>query len=306
MHWLLLFFGTGLLFLALKPTKVAKKEYLQAYNQTQFVDSMSGQQAIDMASLSDRNWKQFCLEFLLSNRARLGEKAELKLCALMVFFLLAGLYINSVFLHQSAWYVEAGTVLLGVIITLRFLKKQEQKQFETHFPDALNMLTSAVSSGESINQAMAFVGEKLSGDVGKEFKIMAERLQMGESADDVFRKSCRRFPYPSFQFFVITLRANLSRGGQLKEVITRLNRLMFETRAANKKKYALTSEARISAKIVCSMPFIFLFILQFLNPENFNFVMFDERGRPILYYVLISEAIGMAIIWGLMKGVRTS
>ena len=176
--------------------------------------------------------------------------------------------------------------------------------FEESFPDALNMLTSAVSAGESIMHAIMFVGKSLDGEVGKEFKVMGDRLQLGESPDSVFRKSCRRFPYPSFQFFVITLRANMSRGGQLKDVMTRLNRLMFEARAIEKKKYALTSEARTSAKIVGAIPFFFLFMLQYLSPENYEFVMFNPAGRPILYYVLISEAIGMTIIWLLMKSVR--
>ncbi|MGC3834547.1 type II secretion system F family protein [Moritella viscosa] len=133
---------------------------------------------------------------------------------------------------------------------------------------------------------------------------MGERLQLGETPDKVFQKSCVRYPYPTFQFFVITLRANMQRGGQLKEIITRLNRLIFDSNAIEKKKYAMTSEARASAKIVGAIPFIFLFILQYLSPENFEFVMFSDSGKPILYYVLVSELIGMSIIWSLMKGVK--
>lgn len=85
----------------------------------------------------------------------------------------------------------------------------------------------------------------------------------------------------------------------------RLNRLMFGARAIEKKKLALTSEARASAKIVAAIPFIFLFMLQYLSPENYEFVMFNPAGRPILYYVLISESIGILIIWLLMRGVRS-
>ncbi|CAE6877721.1 hypothetical protein ACOMICROBIO_NCLOACGD_00015 [Vibrio sp. B1ASS3] len=32
--------------------------------------------------------------------------------------------------------------------------------------------------------------------------------------------------------------------------------------------------------------------------------MFNPEGRPLLYYLVISEAIGMAIIWALMKRVK--
>ncbi|MFA0124579.1 pilus assembly protein TadB, partial [Vibrio sp. 10N.261.48.A2] len=51
-------------------------------------------------------------------------------------------------------------------------------------------------------------------------------------------------------------------------------------------------------------PFFFLFILQFLSPENFEFVMHHPEGRPILYYLITSESIGMLIIWALMKKVK--
>lgn len=133
---------------------------------------------------------------------------------------------------------------------------------------------------------------------------MGERLQLGESPDNVFRKSCERFPYPSFYFFVITLRANMQRGGQLKDVMARLNRLMFDARAIEKKKFALTAEARMSAKIVAAIPFSVLFALQFTSPENFEFLMFSEAGRPILYYLIVSESLGLFIVWMLMKGAQ--
>jgi tight adherence protein B len=207
-------------------------------------------------------------------------------------------------IHASPYVVIFISIIIGLIWGYVWLQERETKQFNEHFPDALNMLSSAVSAGESITHAIAFVGKKLEGEVGKEFKVMGERLQLGESPDEVFKKSCVRFPYPAFQFFVITLRANMNRGGQLRDVISRLNRLMFDARAVERKKYALTSEARISAKIVCATPFFFLFILQYLSPENYEFVMFHAEGRPILYYVLISESIGMLIIWALLKGTK--
>jgi tight adherence protein B len=133
---------------------------------------------------------------------------------------------------------------------------------------------------------------------------MGQRLQLGEPVDDVFQKSCRRFPYPSFYFFIICLRANIQRGGQLKEIMTRLNRMMFNARAMDKKKLAMTAEARMSVKIVAAIPFLFLFLLQYLSPENYEFVMFHPSGRPILYYVLMSEFIGISIIWALMRKVK--
>ncbi len=305
MSWIAIGIGLVLLGFALGDKPVKKSQYLEKLNVTQFVDDLnSTEQAINLASLTERTFRQK-LEFIWKNIARqLGNGATLKLVFSVCIFALIGMLINRSMIHVSSYIVVLISISAGLIWGYVWLQDREQKQFNERFPDALNMLSSAVSAGESITHAIAFVGKKLEGDVGKEFKVMGERLQFGESPDEVFKKACVRFPYPTFRFFVITLRANMNRGGQLRDVISRLNRLMFDARAVERKKYALTSEARISAKIVCATPFFFLFILQFLSPENYEFVMFHAEGRPILYYVLISEAIGMLIIWGLLKGTK--
>ncbi|MDG3032109.1 hypothetical protein P7245_11870, partial [Vibrio parahaemolyticus] len=45
-------------------------------------------------------------------------------------------------------------------------------------------------------------------------------------------------------------------------------------------------------------------ILKVTSPENYNFVMFEEGGKPIFYYVLVSEAIGFFFIYMILRGVR--
>ncbi|WP_217525306.1 type II secretion system F family protein [Vibrio metschnikovii] len=302
---LLIILGIVLLLVAKRKQKQEGYDYLAQYSRTRYVDSMtSEQQAIDIKSLSDRSLQDRFNQGWKNLSKQLGKLALLKVMIFLVGLVFLGIEFNQRFIRGSALLVIVITVIAGVFFAYLWLKKREQTQFEESFPDALNMLSSAVSSGESITHAIMYVGNTLNNEVGKEFKIMGKRLQLGESPDDVFRKACLRFPYPSFHFFVITLRANMQRGGQLKEVILRLNRLLFNARSIEKKKYALTSEARTSAKIVAAIPIFFLFILQYLSPENYEFVMFDPSGRPILFYVLISEAIGIAIVWGLMKSVR--
>ncbi|WP_175354391.1 type II secretion system F family protein, partial [Vibrio breoganii] len=141
-------------------------------------------------------------------------------------------------------------------------------------------------------------------DVGKEFKDISDRMRLGESTEAIFERSCKRFPYPPFLFFVITIRANMERGGQLKSVLGKLIRVLVEARNLDKKKMAMTSEARISAKIVGAIPFCFMFLLNWINPEDLEFVLFHPDGRWILYYLLISEGTGMFIVWWLVRSIR--
>lgn len=298
--------GLGIALLILPWLKSKKTyDYLQEFNRTHFVSSMvSSQQAVDLSSLSERSsWELLKLKWQNFKR-QLGAQPEVKLAAVTLLLGYGSIEFNHAFLRESVFIVTPLVVFAGLLMFYRWLQVREKKMFEESFPDALNMMTSAISAGESIMHAIIFVGDSLQGEIGQEFKRMGKRLQMGDSPDEVFRRSCRRYPYPSFYFFVISLRANMQRGGQLKEIMMRLNRMMFNARAIEKKKFALTSEARTSAKIVAAIPFFFLFMLQYLSPENFEFVMFNPSGKPILYYVLVSEFIGISIVWALMKSVR--
>lgn len=305
MIYLILVISGLLLFIIAIFSKKNTHNYLEEYNKTVTIYSLSADdQAIDFNTLSDRTFWQKLGDKKNNVIQQIGRFAFIKLSLFITALFFLGLLINDRFFRGNIIVVEIVVITLGLIFGFRWLLQRERAEFEEAFPDALNILASAVSSGESIMHAIMYVGKTLDGDVGAEFKVMGNRLQMGETPDEVFRKSCKRFPYPSFYFFVITLRANMQRGGQLKDVITRLNRLMFDARAIDKKKFALTAEARISAKIVGAIPFIFLIMMQYISPENYEYVMFNEAGRPVLYYVIVSEMIGMGIIWLIMRGVR--
>lgn len=281
----------------------SRHDYLAEFNKTNTIKAVvSDQQVIDLKSLLEQSWRDYLKARWNNLKKQLGKYPLLKLLGVSAVLVFLSIQVNNNFVRAEQWQVSVIVLVAGLFLFYQWLQSREQKMFETAFPDALNMMTSAISSGESIMHAIMYVGKTLEGEVGKEFKVMGQRMQLGEPIDDVFRKSCARFPYPSFYFFVICLRANIQRGGQLKDIMMRLNRMMFNSRAVDKKKLSMTAEARMSVKIVAAIPFIFLFMLQYLSPENYEFVMFNDAGRPILYYVLISEAIGIGIIWLLMRG----
>ena len=197
-----------------------------------------------------------------------------------------------------------GLSLLLTLFGYRYLMTKRRRDFENTFPDALNILMSAVTAGDSLMQAISYVGDVMDNSSGQEFKLMGDRLKLGESPEVVLKRSCKNYPYPEFLFFTVTLRANITRGGQLKGVLARLIRVLVDARTLEKKKMAMTSEARISAKIVAAIPLIFMVMLNYVNPENVNFVLYDPAGRQVLFYVLGSEFFGLFIVWLLVRGVR--
>ncbi|EHH1111202.1 TPA: type II secretion system F family protein [Vibrio parahaemolyticus] len=281
-----------------------QKEITSIIEQSNTFEGVTGSRAVIDSESFDVSYKKKVKDKFKQLKKLLSPNAGLKLIGFFAASSVAVYCVNDWFFMFEYWKVLLALEPILFVMFILKLSGIQAQRFKDNFPDALNILSGALSSGQSIVHAFEYVGTQLDNEVGEEFKKMSERLLIGEDPDDVLARSAASFPYVEYFFFAATIRINLSRGGQLKDVINRINRIMFEARAIEKKKNALTSEARASAKIIAALPVIFIMILKVTSPENYNFVMFEEGGKPIFYYVLVSEAIGFFFIYMILRGVR--
>ncbi|CAI2299355.1 TPA: type II secretion system F family protein [Vibrio parahaemolyticus] len=281
-----------------------QKELTSIIEQSNTFEGVTGSRAVIDSESFDVSYKKKVKDKFKQLKKLLSPNAGLKLIGFFAASSIAVYCVNDWFFMFEYWKVLLALEPILFVMFILKLSGIQAQRFKDNFPDALNILSGALSSGQSIVHAFEYVGTQLDNEVGEEFKKMSERLLIGEDPDDVLARSAASFPYVEYFFFAATIRINLSRGGQLKDVINRINRIMFEARAIEKKKNALTSEARASAKIIAALPVIFIMILKVTSPENYNFVMFEEGGKPIFYYVLVSEAIGFFFIYMILRGVR--
>ncbi|HDM8184742.1 TPA: type II secretion system F family protein [Vibrio harveyi] len=281
-----------------------QKEITSIIEQSNTFEGVSGSRAVIDSESFDISYRKKIKDKFKQLKKLLSPNAGFKLIGFFAGSSLAVYFVNDWFFMFEYWKVLLALEPILFVMFILKLSGIQAQRFKDNFPDALNILSGALSSGQSIVHAFEYVGTQLDNEVGEEFKKMSERLLIGEDPDDVLARSAASFPYVEYFFFAATIRINLSRGGQLKDVINRINRIMFEARAIEKKKNALTSEARASAKIIAALPVIFIMILKVTSPENYNFVMFEEGGKPIFYYVLVSEAIGFFFIYMILRGVK--
>ncbi|PAF51707.1 hypothetical protein BKH43_00245 [Helicobacter sp. 13S00401-1] len=216
--------------------------------------------------------------------------------SIIVFFVANGIFLN----FNKALVLLAG-VIFGAYLARTFYLKSVIKDFESNFPEALVLINGAISSGNNINQALKDAENQLHGVLKQEFSIITRALNVGDDPARIFEASYKRLPFKTYYFFLTALLVSLQSGARLKEVLGRLSMANQRAKAIEKKKNAMTSEARMSSKITAAIPFIFLFLMKFISPENFDFVMHNEEGRYILYYFLGSEFVGVLIILFLMR-----
>lgn len=235
----------------------------------------------------------------------LGRQRSVLLVHLVIVFCAqaAGLYINQEYLQLKLVLLQPVVFVLTLYVLYLRSKKKMRQQFEMSFSEALNVINSSLRAGNSIIQGIEQCGQKLEGILGEEFHQVAQRLEIGEDPENVFMDSWRRLPYREYYFFIVTVLINLKGGGQVREVMSRLSSLVSGSRIMERKKYAMTSEARMSVKILAAIPIGFLVFMKYTSPDNVDILLHHPIGQMLLYYSLGSIVVGLLIVWMMMNKV---
>ncbi|AHF79108.1 Flp pilus assembly protein B (plasmid) [Sodalis praecaptivus] len=218
----------------------------------------------------------------------------------IVMFAIA-LAINSVWLHIRCWWFFPVLIWVLFMGQLHLGRRVHRKNFENNFPEVLSIVNAVVSTGNSVQQALQRCGNAIPGPLGATFDRIDRRLNLGEEPDRVFSDARQEFRFPEFHFFSIVILVSMDRGGQLKGLIGQISRIINNNKKISRRKIALTSEARTSAKIIASLPLLYLIGMKYFKPDDLEFILSDPIGRYVLYYTLGSIALGNLVNWCLLK-----
>ncbi|MBU6207784.1 MAG: type II secretion system F family protein [Alphaproteobacteria bacterium] len=154
--------------------------------------------------------------------------------------LIVGILVGLAFPHLA----------VGFLITRRLGK------FNATFPDAIDLMVRGLRSGLPITETLGIVGGEIIGPVGEEFRLVADKIKIGRTMDAALQDTANRIGTPEFQFFTITLVIQRETGGNLAETLANLSDVLRKRSQMKLKVKALSSEAKASAYIVGSLPFI--------------------------------------------------
>ena len=166
--------------------------------------------------------------------------------------------------------------------------KKRVTQFNTRFPDAIDLLVRGLKSGLPVTETFQVVSQELPGPVGEEFKGVIERIRIGKTMEAALQESADMLGTPEFQFFCITIQIQRETGGNLAETLANLSEVLRKRAQMKLKIRAMSSEAKASAYIVGALPFFVFGIVWMMNPGYLEGFFYEER--------LIIAGIG-GLIW---------
>jgi tight adherence protein B len=185
-------------------------------------------------------------------------------------------------------YLRSGAALLslgvGVIVgaglphmVVNYFIKRRSNEFTTKFPDAIELLVRGLRSGLPVTETLSVVAQEVPGPVGKEFKGVVERIQIGRTMEEALQETADRLNTAEFSFFCITLAIQRETGGNLAETLSNLADVLRKRAQMKLKIRAMSSESKASAYIVGSLPFIVFGLIWWINPDYIADFFVDER-----------------------------
>ena len=169
-------------------------------------------------------------------------------------------------------------------------------QFNAIFPDSLDLMVRALRSGIPIQEAIANAANEVGEPVGGIYRRVQHEMRVGVPLEEAFWRVAESIKVPEFNFLIIAMSIQRETGGNLAETLGNLSNLLRERRQMKLKIKAFSSEARATAIIMGSLPFVLGGVLFLLNPDYMSTMFSDPRGMTMLAGAGGSLSIGIFII----------
>jgi len=186
-----------------------------------------------------------------------------------------------------------------LFITL--LAKRRQTKFIALFPEAIDLMTRGIKSGLPISEAIKNAGEEIADPVGSEMRKVTDGVKMGNKMEDMLWDSAVQLDLQEFKFFTVSLAIQSETGGNLAETLENLSNVLRGRRQLKLKIKALSGEAKASAYIIGSLPFVMAVLIYLVNSNYIMDLFIDPRGHFLIGLGLASFAIGATVMYRMVK-----
>ena len=191
-------------------------------------------------------------------------------------------------------------VMVGIVVgigiphmVIGFMGRRRQNKFNILFPEAIDLIVRGLKSGLPASESIRVVGQEITDPVGVEFREVSDQIKFGKTMTDSLWAVAPRIDTPEFRFFIISMSIQQETGGNLAETLENLAHVLRRRKQLKLKIKALSSEAKASAYIIGSLPFIMFGILLTMNYGYASTLYTDPRGIILVGCGLLSYAVGI-------------
>ncbi len=224
----------------------------------------------------------------------LGEYLLLNAVMAIIFYLLLNKIMVWGALKSLGGGLAAGLYIPHMIVSR--MGKNRINKFLKYFPESIDTMCRGLRSGLPISESMAAVAREMPDPIGLEFNRITDAVRLGKTMEQAMWDVSRRINTPEFRFMIIAMAIQRETGGNLAETLGNLADLLRKRRQMRLKIRALSSEARASAMIIGSLPFVMFMILFLVNREYIMQMVNTAQGMKLMYIAGALMAMGHGIM----------
>lgn len=180
--------------------------------------------------------------------------------------------------------------------TLNYLKKRRINKFIIELPNALDVIVRGIRAGLPLGDCIREIATSTEDPLRTEFRLLTESQAMGIPLADALEKLAQRVPVPESTFFSTVIAIQTKAGGNLSEAIGNLSRVLRERRKMAGKIQAMSMEAKASAAIIASLPFIVALLTYISSPSYIELLWVTTAGRIVMFLSALWMLMGVSVM----------
>lgn len=238
---------------------------------------------------------------------RVLDQADLHITVtrLLMFSFMAGLLAGlaaSMLTVSLLIIVVSGIVGAAIpFVHVWWSRKRRFDSFLEHLPDALELMSRALSAGHAFSEALHMVSVEMPEPIATEFRKTYEEQNLGLSLKLALENLTQRMPLLDLRLCVTAILIQRDTGGNLAEILEKVAYTIRERFRILGDLKTLTTSSRMSAWLLCGLPIAVAFAVTALNPEYMSVLWRDPRGHILIAVALMMQITGMLIVRKILK-----
>jgi tight adherence protein B len=180
--------------------------------------------------------------------------------------------------------------LLGVFVgtwglprwILARLTRRRQFKFIDEFANSIDIIVRGVKSGLPLIECLNIIAREAPQPIAGEFTDLVEQQRVGVPLSEGFERMMTRMPLPEVRFFAIVISIQQQAGGNLSEALGNLAGVLRDRKTLQAKVRALSAEAKASAAVLASLPFVVMILVYITTPSYIALLWTTQVGQLLL------------------------
>jgi tight adherence protein B len=176
------------------------------------------------------------------------------------------------------------------------LTRRRQFKFIDEFANSIDIIVRGVKSGLPLIECLSIIAREAPQPIAGEFTELVEQQRVGVPLSEGFERMMTRMPLPEVRFFAIVISIQQQAGGNLSEALGNLAGVLRDRKTLQAKVRALSAEAKASAAVLGSLPFVVMLLVYITTPAYIALLWTTQVGQLLLVGAGIWMLMGILVM----------